>query len=68
VLVGQRQVSFRPKPQTTAVQLRVRDVVAPGGETPDGGPGLTFIGISADIAAKQGPTRGTTRLNTDLRR
>jgi hypothetical protein len=64
-LVGQRQVPFRPPPRSTAVQLRVRDT-APA--VLGSGRGFSFIGISADIAAKQGPTRGTTRLNTGLRR
>lgn len=64
-IAAQRQVSFRPKPQTTAVQLRVKETAPAVNGT---GQGLTFIGISADIAPKQGTTRGTTRLNPDLRR
>lgn len=66
-LAGASQVSFRPHPQGTAIQLRARDT-APA-DTPYGtGQGITFVGISADIAAKQGPTRATTRLNPALRR
>lgn len=65
----QRQVSFRPKPYGTAVQCRISDVEPEGFEgSEQTGQGLTFIGLSADIAPKQGPTRGTTRLNPELRR
>jgi hypothetical protein len=63
--VSQRQVPFRPPPRCTAVQLRVKDTAPAVLGT---GKGFTFIGLSADIAPKQGPTRGTTRLNPDLRR
>lgn len=62
---NQRQFPFRPKPQTTAVQLRIRDTAPAILGT---GRGFAFIGISADIAPKQGPTRGTTRLDPSLRR
>lgn len=60
-----RQVSFRPNPLSTAIQLRVKDT-APA--VLGNGKGLTFIGISADIAPKQGTTRGTPRLDPSLRR
>lgn len=62
---GQRQLPYRPPPNTTAVQLRVKHTAPVTNGT---GKGCTFLGISADIAAKQGPTKGTTRLNPELRR
>ncbi len=65
VIAGQNQVSFRPNPRGNAVQARVRDTAPAVLGT---GRGITFIGISADIAPKQGPTRATTRLSPELRR
>ncbi len=73
----QKELPFRPKPYNHAVQLRVKDTAPTpiGDEDEDGvddalgtGKGFTFIGISADIAPKQGSTRGTPRLATGLRR
>lgn len=62
---GERQFPFRVKDHAKAVQLRIRDT-AP--VTTGTGQGFTFIGISADVAPKQGTTRGTPRLDTSLRR
>lgn len=64
-LSGRRQVPFRPKDSGMAVQVRVKDTAPVTAGT---GKGFTFIGISADVAPKQGPTRGTPRLATSLRR
>lgn len=63
---GLREISLRPRERGTATQLRMRDT-DPGG-APDAGRGITWVGLSADIAQKQGPTRGTPRINPDLRR
>lgn len=63
--IGQRQLPFRPKPRGNAIQLRVTDTAPAVLGT---GRGFTFVGISADITAKQGASRGTTRLNPELRR
>lgn len=63
---GEKQFPLRPKPQSTAIQLRVKDT-QPSGSFGTG-QGFTFIGLSADVAPKQGSTRGTPRLDTSLRR
>lgn len=65
VLAAGRQVSFRPKPRGEAVQLRVKDTEPAVLGT---GRGLSFIGISADIAPEQRFTRGTLRLAASVRR
>jgi hypothetical protein len=62
---GKRQISFRPRANSDAIQLRIRDT-APA--TIGTGKGITFIGLSADVAPRQGATRGTPRLATSLRR
>jgi hypothetical protein len=64
-LAGLRQVSFRPDPLRNAIGLRVRDTAPAVLGT---GKGLAFIGISADVAPKQGTTRGTPRLAVSTRR
>ncbi len=63
--LGERQLSFRPKAHGEAVQLRVSDTAPAVLGT---GKGFTFVGISADIAPKQGPTRATPRLAVAGRR
>ncbi len=63
--LDQRQISFRPKPRGESVQLRIRDTEPAVFQT---GEGFTFVGLSADIAPKQGPTRGTPRLAAAVRR
>ena len=63
--LGQRQLEFRPIIRTSAVQLRARDT-APA--VLGGGQGITFIGITFDIGANQGPNRGTPRLSSGLRK
>ncbi len=64
-LAGVGKISFRPRERGHAVQLRVRDT-AP--VSVGSGRGFTWLGFSADIAPKQGPTKGTPRINTELRR
>lgn len=65
--LGQRQLPFRPKPRGIAIGLRVTET-APDDDNFGTGKGFTFIGLSADIAPKQGPTRGTPRLAVAGRR
>lgn len=67
-LDGQREVSWRPRSHGIASQYRVRDTEGTGLGELDKGQGFSFLGMSSDIAPKQGPTRGTTRLSPDLRR
>ncbi|HEX5130475.1 MAG TPA: hypothetical protein VFV90_12050, partial [Usitatibacter sp.] len=62
---GKRQLPFRPKSNSDSIQLRVRDTAPVSIGT---GKGITFIGLSADVAPRQGATRGTPRLATSLRR
>ena len=64
-IAAERKVSFRPREHGSAVQIRVSDTEP---ATLGTGRGLTWIGFSADIAPKQGATRGTPRINTELRR
>jgi hypothetical protein len=67
-----RQVAFRPKPRGMSIQLRITDVeptTVIDAQIPVGnGKGLTFIGLSADIAAEQRITRGTMRIAASARR
>jgi hypothetical protein len=62
---GERRLPFRPKALTSAIQFRV-SATAPA--VLGTGRGFTFIGLSADIAPKQGTTRGTPRVASSLRR
>lgn len=61
---GVRQIGWRTKEHGSSVGLRVR------GTEPlsSYGRGFAFIGISVDLAPKQGPTRGTSRIAASLRR
>lgn len=60
-----RHFPFRPRANSDAIQLRVADTE---GGVLGTGKGFSFIGISADVAPKQGATRGTPRLAASLRR
>ena len=62
---GQRQLEFRPKSRGGAMKFRISET-APA--TLGTGQGFTFIGLSVDIAPKQGSTRGTPRLDPALRK
>lgn len=57
--LGKHQLEFRPHARGSAVQMRVKDTAPAVLGT---GEGFTFIGISADIAPLQGPTRALPRL------
>lgn len=65
VLAAGRQVSLRPKPRGMSTRLRFSDTEPASMGT---GRGLAFIGLSADIAPKQGATRATPRLAASVRR
>lgn len=60
-----RQIEIRPKPRGQAVRFRFTDS-AP--VTLGTGKGCTWIGLSVDIAPKQGSTRGTPRLDPTVRK
>lgn len=62
---GESIVPFRTRSHGHAVQLRISDT-DPMVESD--GRGITFIGLSSDLAPKQGATRGTSRIATSLRR
>ncbi len=59
------QLEWRPKPRGEAMKFRV---TATGPDTHAYGPELSFIGMSFDLAPKQGSTKGTVRLNPALRK
>lgn len=63
--VSQRALPWRPKPRGSAVAFRMSDT-APA--TYGTGQAFTFVGISLDVAAEQGPTTGLRRLDPSLRR
>ena len=63
--LGQRQLEFRPKTEHSAIRFRITDTAPAVLGT---GVGLTFIGLSVDMAAKQGSTKGTPHLNPTLRK
>lgn len=64
-IASKRQVPLRPKPRGAGVAFRISDTAPSVLGT---GRGFSFIGLSADIAPKQGPSRGTPRLDPSLRR
>lgn len=63
--VSQRQLEFSPKRRGESMKLRITST-APA--TPGIGTGLSVFGIQMDLSGKQGPTKGTVRLDPALRR
>ncbi len=61
---GETALAWRPKPRGRALSFRISDTEPAEGASE----GLTFIGLSLDIAAIRGATRGTPRLDTSLRK
>lgn len=64
-LSGLRQLPYAPKSRGIAMKFRVSDTAPVTAGT---GQGFTFIGMSFDLAAKQGATKGTGRLDPALRK
>jgi hypothetical protein len=63
--LSQTKLEMRPKALRHAVRFRVSDTQPAVVGT---GKGFTFVGMSFDMAAKQGSTKGTPRIDTALRR
>jgi hypothetical protein len=63
--LGQRQLEWVPPPRAESVKFRIT-ATAPA--VPGTGQGLSFIGVQLDLAGKQGPQKGTLRLDPALRR
>jgi hypothetical protein len=57
--LSKRQLEWRPKPRGQAMKFRVKDTAPAIVGT---GQGFTFVGMSFDLAQKQGPTKGVVRL------
>lgn len=64
-LSGLRQLPFRPKSRGQAMKFRF-SATAPA--VPGTGRGLSFVGLSLDMAPKQGSTTATPRLAPTLRK
>jgi len=64
-LTGLRQLDFRPRAQGQRMRFRVTDT-APA--TLGTGQGFTWVGLSVDIAPKQGATKATPHLATSTRK
>lgn len=59
--LGKRQLEWRPKSRGQAMKFRIKDTAPAVLGT---GQGFTFIGMSFDLAQKQGATKGTLRIDT----
>lgn len=57
--LSKRQLEWRPRPRGHAMKFRVKDTAPAIVGT---GQGFTFVGMSFDLAQKQGPTKGVVRL------
>lgn len=62
---GQRQLEWRIKPRGETVKFRI---TATAPITPGTGRGVGFFGLSLDVQTKQGPVKGTLRVDPALRR
>lgn len=65
VLSGARRLEWRPKPRGQSQRYRFTDQQP---VTLGTGRGLTFIGLTVNVAPKQGSTTGTPRLDPSLRK
>lgn len=63
--LGRRQLEWRPKPRGEAMKFRVT-ATAPA--VLGTGQAFTFIGMSFDLAPKQGATKGVVRLDPTVRK
>lgn len=63
--LSQQQLECRPQSEHAAIRFRISDTAPAALGT---GKGFTFIGLSLDMAQKQGPTKGTPHLNPALRK
>lgn len=62
---GQRQLEMSPSPRGESMKFRIT-TTAPA--VLGSGQGLSVFALALDLAAKQGPTKGTVRLDPALRR
>jgi len=63
---GQRQLEIAIKPRGESMKFRITATTP--ADLSDGGQGIGLFGIQLDLAEKQGPIKGTVRLDPALRR